>query len=102
MVPYIRPEIFPPNLLPLLARHFKNPTASSDTDATLSLALKQYDEQNDKNYIFEIPYGSVFRISNGKIFKKMAQRVKRYECVEINSGRIYLFNPNAEVELLKN
>ena len=102
MVPYIRPEIFPSNLLPLLARHFKNPTASSDTDATLSLALKQYDEQNDKNYIFEIPYGSVFRISNGKIFKKMAQRVKRYECIEINSGRIYLFNPNAEVELLKN
>ena len=102
MVPYIRPEIFPSNLLPLLARHFKNPTASSDTDATLSLALKQYDEQNDKNYIFEIPYGSVFRISNGKIFKKMSQRVKRYECVEINSGRIYLFNPNAEVELLKN
>jgi hypothetical protein len=102
MVPYIRPEIFPTNLLPLLARHFKNPTASSDTDATLSLALKQYDEQNDKNYIFEIPYGSVFRISNGKIFKKIAQRVKRYECVEINSGRIYLFNPNAEVELLNN
>jgi hypothetical protein len=102
MVPYIRPEIFPANLLPLLARHFKNPTASSDTDATLSLALKQYDEQNDKNYIFEIPYGSVFRISNGKIFKKIAQRVKRYECVEINSGRIYLFNPNAEVELLNN
>jgi hypothetical protein len=102
MVPFIRPEIFPSHLLPLLARHFKNPTASSDTDATLSLALKQFDEQNDKNYIFEIPYGSVFRISNGKIFKKIAQRVKRFECVEINSGRIYLFNPNAEVELLNN
>jgi len=102
MVPFIRPEIFPTHLLPLLARHFKNPTASSDTDASLSLALKQYDEQNDKNYIFEIPYGSVFRISNGKIFKKIAQRVKRFECVEINSGRIYLFNPNAEVELLNN
>lgn len=100
MVPFIRPEIFPSHLLPLLARHFKNPTASSDTDATLSLALKQFDVQNDKNYIFEIPYGSVFRISNGKIFKKIAQRVKRFECVEINSGRIYLFNPNAEVELL--
>jgi hypothetical protein len=102
MVPFIRPEIFPPNILPLLARHFKNPKASSDTDATLALALKQYDAQNDKNYIFEIPYGSVFRISNGKIFKKIALRVKRYECVEINSGRIYLFNPNAEVELLNN
>ncbi|MCV9927312.1 SprT-like domain-containing protein [Flavobacterium sp. LS1R49] len=100
MVPFIRPEIFPSHLLPLLARHFKNPTASSDTDTTLSLALKQYDKQNDKNYIFEIPYGSVFRIHNGKIFKKIAVRTKRFECLEISSGRTYLFNPNAEVELL--
>lgn len=100
MIPYIRPEIFPTNLLPLLARHFKNPTASSDTDTTLSLALKMYDKPNDKNYIFDIPYGSVFRITNGKIFKKIAIRTKRYECLEINSGRTYLFNPNAEVELL--
>ncbi len=100
MVPFIRPEIFPTGILPLLARHFKNPTASSDTDATLSLALKQFDEQTDKNFVFEIPYNSVFRISNGKIFKKIALRVKRYECIEINSGRTYLFNPNAEVELL--
>jgi hypothetical protein len=101
MIPYIRPEIFPNHLLPLLARHFKNPTASSDTDATLALALKQFDQQNDKNYVFEIPYGSVFRIQNGKIFKKIAIRTKRFECLEMSSGRTYLFNPNAEVELLK-
>jgi hypothetical protein len=100
MIPFIRPEIFPNHLLPLLARHFKNPTASSDTDATLALALKQFDMQNDNNYVFEIPYGSVFRIHNGKIFKKIAIRTKRFECLEISSGKIYLFNPNAEVELL--
>lgn len=100
MVPFIRPEIFPNHLLPLLARHFRNPKASSDTDATLSIALKQYDAVSDKSYIFEIPYGSNFRIYNGKIFKKGAQRVKRFECVELSSGRVYLFNPNAEVELL--
>ncbi len=100
MVPFIRPDIFPPQLLPLLARHFRNPSASSDTDATLALALKQFDPQNEKNYIFELPYGSVFRIQNGRIFKKGAQRTKRFECTEINSGRVYLFNPNAEVELL--
>jgi hypothetical protein len=102
MVPFIRPEIFPSHLLPLLARHFKNPSASSDTDATLALALKQFDGENDKNYIFEIPYGSLFRIHNGKVFKKGAQRTKRFECEEVSSGRIYLFNPNAEVELLPN
>ncbi len=101
MVPFIRPEVFPSQLLPLLARHFRNPKASSDTDATLALALKQFDPPNDKSYVFEIPYGSVFRIHNGKIFKKIAIRVKRYECLEIATGKIYLFNPNAEVELIK-
>lgn len=101
MLPFIRPEVFPSQLLPLLARHFRNPKASSDTDATLALALKQFDPPNDKSYVFEIPYGSVFRIHNGKIFKKIAIRIKRYECLEIATGKIYLFNPNAEVELIK-
>lgn len=103
MIPFIRPEIFPHQILPLMARHFRNPKASSDTDATLSLALKQFDERNtENNYIFEIPYGSVFRIKNGKVFKKIALRVKRYECLEVSSGRMFLFQPNAEVEVISN
>lgn len=101
MVPFIRPEIFPQQLLPLLARHFKSPTASSDTDARLALALKYFDKPNDKHFVFDIPIGSIFRIYNGKIFKKGNLRVKRYECLEVSSGRTFLFNPNAEVELLK-
>ncbi|AWM13171.1 SprT-like domain-containing protein [Flavobacterium sp. NRK F10] len=102
MVPFIRPEVFPNQLLPLLARHFRNPKASSDTDATLSLALKQFDEkeENGKIYVFELPYGAHFRIHNGKVFKKIALRVKRYECIELKTGRVYLFQPNAEVEQL--
>ena len=102
MLPFIRPEIFPSKLLPVLAKHFKNPKASSDTDAVLSLALKQYDSQHlDKTYVFELPLGSVFRIYNGKLFKKGNKRVKRYECVEVATGKVYLFQPNAEVELIK-
>ncbi len=100
MLPFIRPEVFPNQLLPLLALHFKNPKASSDTDSKLSLALKQFDYDNDKNYIFEIPLGSKFRLYNGRVFIRGNKRVKRYECVEVSSGKVYLFNPNAEVELL--
>lgn len=101
MLPFIHPEVFPPKLLPLLARHFKNPKASSSTDAQLSVALKSYDEQqNDKLYVFELPLGSVFRLYNGKLYKKGNRRVKRYECVEVASGKMYLFQPNAEVELI--
>lgn len=100
MLPFIRPEVFPNHLLPLLALHFKNPKASSDTDSNLSLALKQFDPDNDKNYIFELPLGSKFRLYNGRVFVRGNKRVKRYECVEVSSGKVYLFNPNAEVELL--
>ena len=101
MIPYIRPEIFPHQLLPLIANHFKNPTASSDTDARLAFALKQFDERKpDVHYIHEVPSGSFFRIKNGRIFQKIGLRVKRYECKEIKSGRLFLFNANAEVEII--
>lgn len=100
MLPFINPSIFPPELLPFLARHFKNPSASSDTDAHLSVALKRFDPITDKNYIFEIPVGSIFRIYNGKVFRKGNKRVKRYECMEISTGKTYIFQPNVEVELM--
>lgn len=101
MLPFIRPEVFPEKLLPLLANHFRNPKASSDTDARLSIALQHYDQDNDKTFIFELPQGTVFRITNGKIFQKGIKRIKRYECTEMSSGRTYLFQPNAEVEIVK-
>jgi hypothetical protein len=100
MVPLIRPEIFPQELLGLLANHFRNPTASSDTDARLAYALKQYDGKSDVTYVFQVPNGSLFRSRNGKVFRKKGLRVKRYECIEMSSGRSYLFNANAEVELI--
>ena len=100
MLPFLNPDIFPIELLPLLANHFKNPKASSDTDSSLALALRQYDETNDKTYVFEIPLGQSFKLYNGKVFLKGGKRRKRFECVEVKSGKLYLFNPNAEVELL--
>ncbi|HET8838451.1 MAG TPA: SprT-like domain-containing protein [Flavobacteriaceae bacterium] len=102
MLPFISPAIFPAELLPFLARHFKNPSASSDTDAHLSVALKRYDPVSDKSYVFEIPVGSMFKIHNGKLFRKGNRRIKRYECVEVSTGKTYVFQPNVEVELIRN
>ena len=101
MLPFIRPEIFPHSVLSLVAIHFRNPSASSDTDARLAFALKQFDERkSDVYFIHEVPNGSKFRIQNGRIFQKKGLRVKRYECFEISTGRLFLFNANAEVEIL--
>ena len=101
MLPFLNPNVFPQHLLPLLANHFKNPKASSDTDITLALALKKYDAPNDNHYVSQLPVGSIFKLYNGRCFKKGKKRTKRYECIEINTGKVYLFNPNAEVQLLE-
>ena len=101
MVPFIRPEIFPNSVLPLVANHFRNPTASSDTDARLAFALKQFDERKpDVHYIHEVPSGSLFRIKNGRIFKKNGLRTTRNEYNKINKGTLFLFNSNADVEII--
>ena len=98
MAPFIRPEIWPESMLPILARHFRNPKASSSTDLKLALELKKYDPPNGKQMVSELREGSDFQLHNGKVFRKGKQRVKRIECVEIKSGKVYLFQPHAEVE----
>ncbi|KQC31188.1 SprT-like domain-containing protein [Flagellimonas eckloniae] len=101
MIPFIRPEVFPSQLLPIIANHFKNPKASSSTDARLSIALKTFDSEERKNsYVYELPIGSKFRLYNGKLFQKGKKRIKRFECTELATGKVYLFQPNAEVELI--
>ena len=100
MLPFLNPQIFPNHLLSILAKHFKNPKASSDTYLTLSLALKQFDEPSDQYFVFQVPEGGIFRLYNGRIFRKGIKRRKRFECIEVKSGKLYLFNANAEVELL--
>ena len=93
MLPFLNPDVFPNHLLPLLAKHFRNPKASSDTDVNLALALKQFDEPSDKTYVFEVPFGSTFKLYNDKVFKMGQKRVKRFECIEVKTGKLYLFNP---------
>ncbi|WGD35213.1 SprT-like domain-containing protein [Olleya sp. YS] len=101
MLPFINPEVFPDTILPVLAQHFKNPKASSDTDVQLAYALKQFDAPNNKTFIFEVPLHQTFKTPNGRVFKKGAKRRTRHECVELKSGKVYLFNANAEVELVE-
>ena len=101
MLGFLRPEVFPSDVLPLLASHFKNPKASSDSDTVLSLKLKQFDPPNGKIFIFDVPTGATFRLHNGKLFRKGSKRRTRFEATELASGRLYVFNPNAEVELVK-
>lgn len=96
MLPFLRPEVFPNEILPYLANYLKNPKASTDSDAKLSLALRNNEPEVGKSFIFEVPFGSVFMFKN-KLYKKGNKRRTRYECLELKTKRVYLFNQNAEV-----
>lgn len=96
MLPFLNPEIYPNDLLPHLARYLKNPKASTGSDTALSYALKQYDPNSEKRFIFELPVGSLFSFKNKQYIKGNLRRT-RFECVQISSKKKYLFNRNAEV-----
>ena len=100
MVPFINPLVFPVEVLPFLANHFKNPTASSDTDALLSMQLKKFDAPTNKVFVDELPIGTLFIANNGRVFKKGKLRVKLFECIDIKNNKVYLCKPNMQVELL--
>jgi len=100
MLPFLSPEIFPDDILKLIANYLINPRASSDGDIKLSLAFRNYDRITDKSLVFEIPDKSRFQYRN-KTFIKGNKRRTRYECIEVLTHRKYIFHPHAEVELLK-
>ena len=100
MLPFLDPEIYPKEILPYLARYLKNPKASTDADVNLALALKGNEAETGKNFIFDIPYGGLF-IFKDVIYKRGNKRRTRYECLNMATKKVYLFNQNVEVKLYK-
>ena len=97
LLPFLNLEIFPDPICSILAKHMKNPKASTDRDFNLVMALKSYDFKKKTTYIFELQNGDFFKIYNGRRFVKIKKLTKRFECKEISTGRFYIFSPHAEV-----
>lgn len=97
MLPFLHPRIFPDKLLPALANYLKNPRASSDSDLALTLALKSFDPPSQKKYIFDLQEGAKFKTEKGREFIRGRKRIKRFMCTDIQSGRVYLFQPHVSV-----
>tara|TARA_B100000795_G_scaffold253602_1_gene223885 strand:- start:639 stop:1274 length:636 start_codon:yes stop_codon:yes gene_type:complete len=96
MLPFLQPSIFPNEMLTPLAHYLKNPKASTDSDVRLSLALKENTAGIGKSFIFELFTNSLFIFKN-KLYRKGNKRKTRFECIQLNTNRVYLFNQNAEV-----
>lgn len=99
MSPFLEQSVFPDDIHKAILIYLSNPSASSCTDLQLSRALKKYDEQYNSSRLEEIPLNTVFTIKDGRRFRKGERLRKRYRCVCLDNGNVYLFNPLAEVTL---
>lgn len=101
MQPFLVTEIFPVDVLYAIRKYLQNPAASSCTDTNLLRTLKLYDENSQQIFLEYLPYKSVFLYNGNKVFEKGERIRKRFRCIEIATGTVYLFNPLTEVELFE-
>lgn len=101
MQPFFALEIFPEDIKTAVSSYLSNPSASSCTDLDLYRALQRYDKAKEGHVVLEhLPQDRLFALSSGRIFEKGPKLRKRYRCIERPSGKVYLFNPLAEVKIL--
>ncbi len=98
---FIQHNIFPDDIRKALLSSISNPAASSCADEVLLRTLKRYDAKNGKTVLVEdVPLDALFLTHDGKVFKKGEKVRKRFKCVEVKTGRLYLFSPVYEVSPL--
>lgn len=94
-------KVFPADIEKTLLGTLQNPAASSCGDEKLLRVLHKYDEQKEGTHLIEqLPACTLFSIKGGRIFKKEEKIRKRYKCVEVKTGKYYLFSPVYEVNLV--
>jgi hypothetical protein len=98
---FLQHKIFPPDIEKEILLSLQNPAASSCAEDGLLRVLRRYDAAGS-NFLLveEIMVNAVFRIDDGRIFQKGKKLRKRFQCKEMASGKIYLFSPVYEVELI--
>lgn len=101
LLEFITKKIFPADIEHVLLSGLQNPAASSCADAHLMRVLRKYDINNKQNLMLveELPEGSLFKIPGGKIYIKGKKVRKRFKCVEVATGKLYLFSPVYEIAL---
>jgi hypothetical protein len=97
MRPFMRLEIFPPDVFDSIVKYMKDPAASSCSDDNLLRTLKRYDKPSALVHLETLPNNIEF-IFNDRHFIKGPKVRKRYKCVEKASKNVYLFAALAEVK----
>jgi len=97
MDPFFELEVFPSDIKNALMKYLRNAKASTVSDLELSRVLRNYDVNNTQILLENILCDAVFKLRNGRTFKKGEKLRKRYRCMCLNNKRIYLIDPLVEV-----
>ena len=90
--------VFPEDLRPHIERLIKKPKASAFGDMELLKALRNYDEsQSGITMLDELDEEGLFKLTNGRIFRKKEKRRSRILCYELATRKNYLIHQMAEV-----
>lgn len=96
---FLQQHIFPDDIKAELLRSLQNPAASSCAEDGLLRVLRRYDNKESKHRLVEeLAVNTIFRISDGRVFRKGEKVRKRFKCAEVSTGKVYLFSPVYEVE----
>ncbi len=98
---FIKSKVFPADIEKELLASLHNPGASSCAEESLTRVLRRYDSKKEGQLLVEEihPHG-LFKMKDGRIFKKGEKLRKRYRCEEVGTKKVYLFSPVFEVELV--
>ncbi|MBL0146610.1 MAG: SprT-like domain-containing protein [Chitinophagaceae bacterium] len=100
---FLLKKIFPADIEKALLKTLQGPAASSCGDEGLMRVLHKYDIKKEGVCLVEhIAEGQLFAIKGQRIFKRGEKIRKRYKCMEIKTGKLYLFSGVYEVLMVKN
>jgi SprT protein len=101
MLPLLNDQVFPDDILRVLAKHMKNPKASSTSDKHLFMTLRKYDQEMNLIFLSDLDLGTKFLL-NKKVYQKIEKRRTRSICIEVSSHRKYLIAETATVKIFEN
>ncbi|KYG79088.1 hypothetical protein MB14_17415 [Roseivirga ehrenbergii] len=97
ILPMLNPSVFPDDVLRVLAKHMKNPKASTAADPKLVKVLAQYDVHTASQPILEsVVIGEEFFLRKRK-FRKLEVKRTRALCLDLANNRRYLISQIAEI-----
>jgi len=98
---FVDNKVFPADIHTELLSSLRNPAATSCAEDGLIRALRKYDDPKSHiRLVEEIAENGVFRCEDGRVFKKGQKMRKRFKCTEVRTGKLYLFSPVYEVEIV--